>query len=1086
MAVDVSSADDSGELLRKALGERNVLSFDSRKGGFGAAVAAALEFQRSRGRGALVTSGATATGGNHDGQPVESDHEWIWLLQDDAAPAPDALERLMEAAERSTTAAVVGCKQLDWDEPRRLVDVGVMTNQWFDRHTLIELDELDQGQYDARTDVFAVNAAGMLVRRDVWEKLGGFDPAVPGPGDDLDFCARVHLSGPRVIVVPAAKMFHAGDRPNAVGTGAAARKAAVFLRLKHAPLWQLPLLWVGTLLSSIYWFFAGFLMKAPGHAVRMFAASCAGLLRPVQLARSRRALAMIRTKPRSVLKELFSSDREARTHLKLMRETVGPSETQDEGAMLGPSILEPTGDAHQQAISPLVVGRTAPLVGALGLVVLLTALALTVSSRLLSAQALSGGALLAVSSEIERIWQHATSWWVSLGSGLPGHGNPFNYVLWLLSGMGLGNGSAVVLWITVLAVPLAALSAWVATGALSRRRWPRIVFALAWAAAPALQLAAGEGRFGALLAHLLIPLAVLGLIRAAGAAVGSESGKPETAAPGLVKLGRAGVDGNPSWTAAAAAGLVLAAITAAAPLLFPVAVIAVLGATLFLGRRGKTLWWSLVPPAALFLPFIVSAWGNPRALLADPGLPLASNPASSWLQLLGFPAQISADSALLGMGSLSDSTVATWVAVILIGAPVVILALISLLLPLRRAGLVRTFWLLALLALAAAYGSNFLAVAVGADSLVTPFNGPAVSLAAFALLGAALLGFDAVHRRAFVSHPGGTGARSGSKVTAVVLSFILVAAPVASLGLWSMQKLADNPGTPGLTGTTLVGPAPSSAIPATAADRGLGPEGSRTIVLEVQPDASVQASLVQGDGTTLDALSSIALAERITGAPGKETLTEPDAASSMLRETVAAMMAKSGIDPRANLTALGVGFVVVRHGDTAAELLASELEAVPGLDTVGPTNAGWLWRVKPGYQVTGVTDVVNRVRLVDAKGAPVAPVPSDGVRVDADIAAGDAGRRVVMAERFDAGFTATLDGEPLNAVQDGWAQAFELPATAGHLEIRYVQPWNMVLVAVQIILLGLTMLLALPVRARRGRTGAYRDEASLQKVGRGV
>ena len=181
-----------------------------------------------------------------------------------------------------------------------------------------------------------------------------------------------------------------------------------------------------------------------------------------------------------------------------------------------------------------------------------------------------------------------------------------------------------------------------------------------------------------------------------------------------------------------------------------------------------------------------------------------------------------------------------------------------------------------------------------------------------------------------------------------------------------------------------------------------------------------------------------------------------------------------------------MGFVVLRNGDTAAELLAGELEAVPGLDTVGPTESGWLWRVKPSYASAGLSDVVNRVRLVDAKGNTVAPVASDGLDVDTAIAAGASGRSVVLAERADAGWQAWLDGKELAAVNDGWAQAFGLPQAGGKLEIRYDHPLNGVLGLVQLVLVGLTVLLALPVRPRRGRTGAYRDEASLQKVGRGA
>ncbi|MHA7271501.1 glycosyltransferase [Arthrobacter sp. HLT1-20] len=1100
LAADAGSSDNSGELLRQALGERNVISLDARRG-YGAAVNAILEHQR-RDQQSRVAAGSTTAARRSTAEATDStggkvavlegesraDHEWIWLLQDDAAPAPDALQQLLEATERATSATVVGCKQLDWDNHRRLVDVGLHATRWFDRFSMMDLDEQDQGQYDHLTDVFAVNTAGMLVRRDVFEKLGGFDPALPGPGDDLDFCARVRLAGDRVLVVPAARMFHVVHRPNGMGSAVAARKAAVFLRLKHAPLWAVPVHAVGTFLAAIYWLMAGFVLKAPGHAVRLFVASCAGLLRPMTLKRSRAALAAQRRKPRSVHKALMVEDRVARAHLKLLREAVAPEEFAAPVEMSGPSRLEPTGETHQSGVTPLAHVKTAPIVSALALVALLTVLSLLALSRFLGVPALSGGALLPVSEQLGLVWRHATDWWVSLGSGMPGRGNPFNFVLAMLGALG-GNASVSALWLVLLAIPLSGFTAWLAAGALTLHRWPRIVAGLAWAGAPALLVAMGQGRLGALVAHVLIPLVMLGLIRAVGAAVSpvprvdAAQFEELAASKPLTKMGRPGVDGNSSWTAAAAAGLVLAVVTAASPTLFPVAAVGILLTAVLMGRRGKTIWWALLPSAAVYLPFVWSAWGNPRALLADPGLPVPSTPGPLWQQLLGFPEQLAATEGALGIAGLSAPWL-LWIAAAVIGVPVVAAAVAALLLPLRRSAMVRALWLTALLALAASYGAQLIAVAFDGVTLVTPFTGAAVSLAFFALLGAAVLGFDAVYGRAFDAAHRGNARNKGARLTAVILSVALVAAPVASLALWTAQQFSQQPGGPALTGPFLLQGATTGTIPATAADRGTGPEASRTIVLAVQPGGGVQATLMQGAGTTLDSMSSIAVAARVNGAPGRESLRDVDPATAAFEDSVAAILSKTGIDPGPGLVELGVGFVVLRQGDTAAELVAGELDAVPGLDTVGPTDSGWLWRVKPSYATPGLSDVVNRVRLVDDKGQALAPVHSDGQNVNAPIAAGTGERRVVMAERFDPGWQAWLDGKALTSVSSDWAQAFEVPATAGTLEIRYVHPLDSLISLVQLILLGLTVLLALPVKARRGRTGAYRDEASLQKVGR--
>ena len=88
---------------------------------------------------------------------------------------------------------------------------------------------------------------------------------------------------------------------------------------------------------------------------------------------------------------------------------------------------------------------------------------------------------------------------------------------------------------------------------------------------------------------------------------------------------------------------------------------------------------------------------------------------------------------------------------------------------------------------------------------------------------------------------------------------------------------------------------------------------------------------------------------------------------------------------------------------------------------------------------------------------------------------------MVLAERADAGWTAWLDGRKLTATASGWSQAFTLPATGGQLTIRYENPWAVWTAIAQITVIGLTVLLAIPMPARRPRTGISRDEGSLRK-----
>ncbi|WP_441861617.1 glycosyltransferase family 2 protein [Pseudarthrobacter sp. YAF2] len=1088
IGVDADSTDDSSNLLREYLGDASVLACPRSKGGMGAAISAGL---------AGLVPPAGAGGGDRA--------EWIWLLHDDAAPAPEALAELLGAVERAPSVTVAGCKQLDWHSPRRLIDVGLSTSRWAERLTLIDADEMDQGQYDGRTDTFAVNSAGMLVRRDVWEQLGGFDPALPGSGDDVDFCWRNRLAGHRVVVVPAARMFHVAHRPHALGNPAAARKAQVHLRLKHSPLWMVPVHGLGALLGSLFKLVLSIVVKDPGHGISQLLATCAALGRPQAVAKGRRAAKRTRRIRRSVIRKLQTPRREVWSHRRSLMEALGSDGSGADHLVQDPLAHQPTGDAADDFAALATAKRGWVGNGALAAVIIASAASLLALTGLFRAGAVTGGGLIPVSAGLGDIWHNASSWWISLGAGLPGHGDPFDYVLWIIGVLGGGDANPAMPWLLLLGAPLSGLTAWFAAGGLTVRRRLRLAAAIFWAAAPALQVALNQGRAGALIAHIMIPLVVLGLLRATGSAVGHgrfSLDSPADARPADQPPAKAGVNGMPSWTAAAAAGLALAVASASAPSLLLPAVVLIVLCGVLLGRRGRTVWWALLPSAALFVPFALSTLDRPRALLADPGLPLGFDAAPLWQQIIGQPLAFDPAGGLQGLGLFAAGAV-PWALLmaLLIAVPVLVLAVIALFFPGRTAPAVRWFWVAALVALAGGWLTSHVATGINADSLVTPFPGPAVSAASFALLSAAVLGagqvMSAVDRKAAAGSKANTAARAGLALGLVVL----LAGPLAGMAAWSAQNLlrpAAVPPSPSAAGGTsvpsgsgtggelgaprLVEAANPRSLPATAIDRGTGPEQTRTLLISTGEDGTYKASLMRGAGTTLDNLSAIASARNIIGGPGAEEVRDDDDVTAAVRRVVATLVAGQGVDPRADLEQLGVGFVVLRAADTAAQLTASRMDAVPGLVAVGQTDVGWLWRISPSNQaVLQAADVAHRVRIVDPRGATTTSIPSGTDGVDAAVPSGAEGRLVVLAERADPGWSAWLDGRKLTSTTSGWSQAFTLPASAGQLTVRYENPWAFWTAAGQITVIGLTVILAIPMPTQRPRTGLSRDEGSLRK-----
>ena len=132
---------------------------------------------------------------------------FLLFCHDDVRLAPDAVRLLVEEAFRSN-AGIVGPKLVDWSDDRRLLSVGMGADRFGHPAPYVERGDLDQEQHDAVRDVFYIPGAATLVRADLFEALGGFDPQISFHGEDLDLCWRAHVAGARVIVNPAAVVAH--------------------------------------------------------------------------------------------------------------------------------------------------------------------------------------------------------------------------------------------------------------------------------------------------------------------------------------------------------------------------------------------------------------------------------------------------------------------------------------------------------------------------------------------------------------------------------------------------------------------------------------------------------------------------------------------------------------------------------------------------------------------------------------------------------------------------------------------------------------------------------------------------------------
>jgi GT2 family glycosyltransferase len=138
------------------------------------------------------------------------DTEFVALLNPDAFPAPDWLERLLAAAKAHPNASAFGSRQLCACDPEVLDGIGDSYHMsglvWRERygHRQRERDL-------ASGEIFSPCAAAALYRRQALADAGGFDEDYFCYVEDVDLGFRLRLAGHKAMYVPDAVVHHVGS-----------------------------------------------------------------------------------------------------------------------------------------------------------------------------------------------------------------------------------------------------------------------------------------------------------------------------------------------------------------------------------------------------------------------------------------------------------------------------------------------------------------------------------------------------------------------------------------------------------------------------------------------------------------------------------------------------------------------------------------------------------------------------------------------------------------------------------------------------------------------------------------------------------
>ncbi|MEV6162994.1 glycosyltransferase [Streptomyces sp. NPDC052052] len=809
VAADTGSADDSARLVTEALGADHVLHL-ARRTGFGTAVDEAV-----RTAGVLTPDDLPYLKRPSGWDPVsrtwrddayempELPHgepvQWLWLLHDDCAPEPDALAELLRVVDTDPHAAIVGPKLRGWYDRRQLLEAGVSIANSGRRWTGLDRREQDQGQHDQVRTVLSVSTAGMLIRRDVWEELGGFDRRLPLMRDDVDLCWRAHVAGHRVLVAPGAVLRHAEASarerravdcagrsvasPHRVDKAGAVYTMLVNTRGKALP-WVMLRLVVGTLLRTL----AYLVGKVPGQALDEVAGLFGTLLRPGRIFAARRSRGKGAV-DQAELRGLFPPPgATVRATVEQVVGNLGSGSDESGGSRHGAVESGPGGDdadfleIEQFARLKRIGRKPGPVLFAVLLLVSLVA-----CRGLLAGGALAGGALLPAPADVADLWGRYADGWHAVGTGGTQSAPPYLAVIAALSALFLGSTGLALTVLLVCSIPLAGLTAYFVSRPLLESRLLRAWASVAYAFLPAATGALATGRLGTAVLAVLLPL----IARAA------------VAAHGL----RAGGDTRGSWRATWAYTLVLTFAMAFTPIVWPLAV--VLGIGVLVLRRNDLVAYGLRFLVAIGTPLLVLApWSlslltGPSGFLREAGLEYGSGTASA-LDLLGIsPGGPKAAGGVLLLG--------------------IVLAALAALLRGERQFAVRAAWAVALVAL------FFAALANGSG-----WAGPATLVYGMALIVAALVGADGARIRVAELSFG------WRQPVAALIALAAGLAPVLAAAGWMTGGAA--------------GPLERRdpvQVPAFVAEESSTRDQPRTLILGGTSPATVSYALVRGSGGRL-------------------------------------------------------------------------------------------------------------------------------------------------------------------------------------------------------------------------------------------
>lgn len=193
-------------------------------------------------------------GGNNVGirKALEDGADFVWLLNNDTSVDENALVALLEAC-KDPRVGIAGSKiyfapenefhkeRYQKQEQGKVLWYAGGLIDWQNMYASHRgVDEVDTGQYDTVVETPFVTGCSMMVKKQVFEKVGLLDEKLFAYLEDLDFCLRAKQVGYTLFYEPQSKLWH----KNAGSSGAGSElhqyymtRNRLLVGMRYASLW---------------------------------------------------------------------------------------------------------------------------------------------------------------------------------------------------------------------------------------------------------------------------------------------------------------------------------------------------------------------------------------------------------------------------------------------------------------------------------------------------------------------------------------------------------------------------------------------------------------------------------------------------------------------------------------------------------------------------------------------------------------------------------------------------------------------------------------------------------------------------------